>query len=99
MKDLKDKIGNVMKTGKTVIGSNQVTKSLLVGNPKLIILSSNCPDQEREEITYYSRLSNVPVEVTKEDSIELGSICGKPFPVSAIGVLDEGESNIISSKK
>ncbi|MBN2014103.1 MAG: 50S ribosomal protein L30e [Candidatus Altiarchaeota archaeon] len=99
MKGLRDEISSVIKTGKTVIGSKETTKSLLIGNPKLVILSSNCPEEERESITYYSKLVNVPLEVTKEDSIELGSICGKPFPVSAIGVLESGESDIISGSK
>jgi large subunit ribosomal protein L30e len=99
MKDLKDRINSVMKTGKVVIGSKRVIKNLLVGNPKLIILSSNCPADVRGEVFYYSRLSKVPYGIGKEDSIELGSICGKPFPVSAIGILDEGESDILAKFK
>ncbi|OYT41437.1 MAG: 50S ribosomal protein L30e [Candidatus Altiarchaeales archaeon ex4484_43] len=96
MKNLREDISSVMKTGKLVIGSNKVIKTLLVGNPKLIILSSNCPDSVREGIVYYSRLSKIPYSIIKDDSIELGSICGKPFPVSAIGIVDEGESDILT---
>jgi len=96
VKDLRDDISSVMKTGKVVIGSNRVIKTLLIGNPKLIILSSNCPDSIREDIIYYSRLSKIPYSIIKDDSTELGSICGKPFPVSAIGIVDEGESDILT---
>ncbi len=99
MRDLKTKINNVMKTGKSVIGVNQVVETLLTNNPKLIILSSNCPDNKKEDIIYYSKLVQVLVKSVKEDGIELGSICGKPFPVSAIGILDEGDSDIFSSFK
>lgn len=97
MKDLKTKIGSVMKTGKVVLGSKSVIKTLLVGNPKLVILSKNCPEKEREQITYYAKISGTPLETAEETSIELGSICSKPFPISAIGILDEGESEILSS--
>ncbi|HDH40974.1 MAG TPA: 50S ribosomal protein L30e [Candidatus Altiarchaeales archaeon] len=96
VKDLRDDISSVVKTGKVVIGSNRVIKTLLIGNPKLIILSSNCPDSIREDIIYYSRLSKIPYSIIKDDSTELGSICGKPFPVSAIGIVDEGESDILT---
>ncbi|RLI91110.1 MAG: 50S ribosomal protein L30e [Candidatus Altiarchaeales archaeon] len=95
VRDLRDDISSVMKTGKVVIGSNRVIRTLLIGNPKLIILSSNCPDSIREEIVYYSRLSKIPYSIIKDDSTELGSICGKPFSVSAIGIVDEGESDIL----
>jgi len=96
MKDLKDDIGSVMKTGKVAIGSERAIKTLLIGNPMLIILSSNCPDNVREKIIYYSRLSKIPYNTIKDNSIELGSICGKPFPVSAIGIVNEGESDILT---
>ncbi len=99
MKDLKDKISSVIKTGKVIIGSKRVIKTLLVGNPKLIILSSSCPDNVREEIVYYTRLSKVSYRIIKDDSIELGSICGKPFPVSVIGILEGGESDILTKFK
>lgn len=99
MKDLKDDISSVIKTGKVVIGSKRAIKTLLIGNPKLIILSSNCPDNVREEIIYYSRLSEIPYSIIKDDSIELGSICGKPFPVSAIGIVGGGESDILTKFK
>jgi large subunit ribosomal protein L30e len=99
MKDIRNDLGNVLKTGKSVTGFRQVEKTLLVGNPKLIILSRNCPTDEMEQIMYYAKIASVPCEVAKEDSMELGSVCGKPFPVSAISILDEGESNILADIK
>jgi large subunit ribosomal protein L30e len=97
MKDLRTKINNVVKTGKVVFGSKSVVKSLLVGNPRLIVLSRNCPEKEGTQIAYYAKLASVPVETAEESSIELGSVCSKPFPVSAIGVLDAGDSGILAS--
>jgi large subunit ribosomal protein L30e len=99
MRDLKDELTGVMKTGKVVLGSKRVVKTLLTGNLKLIILSSNCPDDVREELMYYIRLSKTPYDIITDDSIELGSICGKPFPISTIGIVDEGESDILKKFK
>ena len=99
IKDLRTKLGNVIKTGKVILGSKSTTTALLTANPKMIILSRNCPEKEREQITYYSKLANVPLETAEENSMELGSICSKPFPVSAIGILDEGDSGILSNKE
>jgi large subunit ribosomal protein L30e len=99
IKDLRTKLGNIMKTGKVVLGSKSVTTTLLTGSPKMVILSRNCPEKEREQITYYSKLANVTVETAEENSMDLGSNCSKPFPVSAIGILEEGDSGILSNKE
>ncbi|OYT54224.1 MAG: 50S ribosomal protein L30e [Candidatus Altiarchaeales archaeon ex4484_2] len=96
MADIKSEIKGVVKKGRVVYGSRSVVSGLLNDNPKLIIISSNCPSENREEIIYYSKLSNTPYESVDIDSIELGSICGKPFPVSVMGVIDAGESNILN---
>lgn len=99
MKDIKKDIGSVIKTGRVCIGSKKVISNLLTGNPKLILISSNCPNDIRERIIYYSQLSNTHYHITKDNSMELGSVCGKPFPVSALGIIDEGESNILANLK
>lgn len=99
MEDIKQDISSVIKTGKVFIGSNRVISALLTSNPKLILISSNCPNRIKEGIIYYSQLSNAPYYITKDNSIELGSVCGKPFPVSTLCIMDEGESNILAKFK
>jgi len=99
MKDLKTEINDAMRTGKITIGAKSVSGALLNSNPKLILVSSNCPNNVEEEIVYYSKLSNVPYKMLPNDSLELGSMCGRPFPVSTLGVIDEGESGILDMIK
>ncbi len=95
MKALKTEINDAMKTGKIVIGAKSVSRALLNSNPRLILVSSNCPDRIKEEIIYYSRLSKVPYKMLPNDSLELGSMCGRPFPILTLGVINEGESGIL----
>jgi len=95
MKDFKKEINKVVKTGKITIGAKSVSGALLNGNPRLIVISSNCPNHIREEIIYYCRLSDTPYKVLMNDSLELGSVCRKHFPVSVLGIMDEGESGIL----
>lgn len=99
MKDLKKEINDVMKTGKITIGAKSVSRALLNSNPRLILVSSNCPNNVREDIVYYSKLSNVPYKMLPNDGLELGSMCGRPFPVSTLGIIDEGESGILDMIK
>jgi len=92
-------MGLVMKTGKTSVGTRSVVSALLTASPKLVLISGNCPNDVKERVVYYSQLSQTPCLITEEKSTELGSICGKPFPVSAVAVMDEGESDILSRFK
>ena len=84
-----------VKTGKVVIGSKQVVHVLLNENPKLILLSSNCKPNIRDRITYYAHLAKVPCHTVNFTGIELGSICGKPFTISSLAILNPGDSNIL----
>lgn len=99
MKDIRSDLGLVIKTGKVVVGTKNVLSALLTGNPKLVFISGNCPNDVKERVIYYSRLSNTPYHITEENSVELGSICGKPFPVCTLTVIDAGESDIVSRYK
>lgn len=99
MKDVRSDIGTVLKTGKITVGTKSVISGLLMENPKLVFISGNCPNDVKERVVYYSRLSKTPYHITEENSVELGSICGKPFPVCTLSVTDAGESDIVSKYK
>ncbi|MFH1056048.1 MAG: 50S ribosomal protein L30e [Candidatus Altiarchaeota archaeon] len=95
--DVKQQLNNVIETGKVVLGSKETMSAILHGKPKLILLSGNCPQRERESLKYYCKLSKTPCVTLKESSIEIGSSLGRPYPISSIAVLDQGESTILEA--
>ncbi len=82
-------------TGKVVFGYREAEKNVLKGNGELIILSSNAPTDAREKTGYWSATFGIPVFAYPGKSLELGSVCGKPFSVSTILVLDAGKSKVL----
>lgn len=64
-----------------------------------MIISQNCDRETYGEIKHYSDISSIPVFVFKSSSNELGSICRKPFPVSALTVFESGDSDILDVLK
>lgn len=88
-----------VETGKVEFGAKNGVKDSLLANTKLIVISSNAPQSLREDISYYSKLSGIPVLVFAGTSIELGSICGKPYPVSVLSIYEEGSSGIFELAK
>ena len=86
-------ISIAINSGKTEFGAKKALSALETGNPKALILSSNCPDEKI--INYNARLSNVMTIVYPKNSIELGATCGRPHKVSILTIHDPGDSNIL----
>ncbi len=85
--DIERALKNVVLTGKVYIGYKQTKKYLK--KLKMAVVSSNCP--YTEDIKKYS----VPVHIYKGSNMDLGAACGKPFPISVLGILEPGESEIL----
>jgi len=99
MVDVGKAIRLAVDTGKVKFGSRKAVKAALNGEAKLIVVAGNCPANVQGDIDYYSKLSNIATLKFSGTSVELGSVCGKPFPVSALIVLDAGTSNIMEALK
>ncbi len=75
--------------GRVYFGSKRTIKALKRGEAKLVIVSANCPKEIKEKIEKYRK--DVPVLVYPGSNMELGAVCGKPFSVASLAVLDEIE--------
>ncbi len=98
MEDI-DIIKRAVETGKTLIGSRSVRKSLSSGKPKLVIVSSNCPKNAAGAIANSAKAAKVPVYPFGGTSLELGEVCGRPFPISAMAVISPGDANLAQLAK
>jgi len=96
MVDFGKAIKIALKTGNAIIGFEKTKKSLIKGLPKLVILAKNTPKDKFDEIIYYCKLAKIPYYVFDGASSELGTLCGNPFVVSTLAILDPGDSNIMS---
>lgn len=94
--DVNKEIRQVVDTGKVILGSDKSVKAVKLGQAKLIILASNCPEAVRADVMHYAKLANVPVHNYVGDATALGLACGKPFLVSVMAVVDPGSSGILS---
>ena len=95
MIDIEKAITTAVKTGKVSFGANSAIKNAKTGKIKLIILASNCPRDTREDIEYNCKLSKIPLIVYKGSSIDLATVCGKPFMISALSIRESGDSEIL----
>lgn len=94
--DINKALKTAVTKGKVIFGFDQTLKALKSGKAKLIIVSSNCPDEHRSMIGEHKK---VPLHRFSGTNIDLGSACGKPFSISVLSVLDPGDSEILALGK
>jgi len=69
-------------------------KNLREGKIRLVVLASNCPSRPKEALLKSATSLEIPIYEHDVSSMDLGSLCGKPFPISMLGVSEAGDSNI-----
>jgi len=94
--DVNKEIRRAVDTGKVIFGSRQSNKNILKGNGELIISSQNISRLLKEKIKGLAKISEIPFYEFKGTSIELGAVCGKPYPVSVMTIVSAGKSKIFS---
>ena len=82
-------------TGDVTLGSEKSIQSLKLGKGQLVVVVANAPKELIEDVEYYANLSEIPFVVYDGTSVDLGSVCGKPFTVATLIVNDPGDSTIL----
>lgn len=91
---LEGEIKQVLKTGKYILGYRKSIRAIKTGKAKAVVIASKIPKWMEDDVMYYARLGEIPVIKFKGTSYELGMVCGKPFPVAVMAILDPGTSRI-----
>ena len=86
-----------VESGKVDFGAR--TGMADAGKAKLFVVAQNTPSEIKNKILSCAKTSKVPLIEFDGSSMELGSVCGKPFPVSVLSVYEEGSSNILDLAK
>jgi len=92
--DLSKALRRALRTGEVYIGSKRTIKALRDGKAKMVIVARNCPEDVLETIKKFE-VKTVTYDGT---NLELGAICGKPFSVAALAIVNEGESEILNAE-
>ncbi|MFW9894344.1 MAG: 50S ribosomal protein L30e [Candidatus Thorarchaeota archaeon] len=96
--DIDTNIKVAMNTGKFLFGKKQVLKHLRSEPFKMIIIANNCTADLEDKLDYHNSLmkDKIYVHRYKGSSWDLGLACAKPYMVSIIGVVQEGDSDLLT---
>jgi len=88
--DISKVLRSALSTGKVVIGMKQARDAVKKGTAQVVVVSSDCMEQSLKE------LKGIALMKYPGPSVDLGVACGKPFSISALAVLEPGDSEILS---
>jgi len=91
--DLAHALKVALQTGKVKIGLTETLESAKENQARMVIVARTCPDAA---LTANARIGKVPIYHYEGTAIELGAACGRPFPISAMAIVDPGSSAILS---
>ncbi|MFX0070946.1 MAG: 50S ribosomal protein L30e [Candidatus Hermodarchaeota archaeon] len=98
--DIDTNIKVAYKTGKIIYGKKQVLRELRNNPFKMLLIANNCPRDLESKLSYYNSLtkSQLYIHQYKGSSWDLGLACAKPYMISVIGIIDAGDSDLLSIK-
>ena len=92
--DMNRALRQVVQTGEVHFGVRQAKRALRDRTAQLLIVPENIP---QDTLTDLRSVSKVPMVRFSGTNFELGTVCGKPFSVSALTVIETGDSDIMDS--
>ena len=95
MADLTNDIRLAVDSGKTALGLNTVMDSIKDSSAKLVIVASKNKESNLQDILHVASIAGIKVIKFEGNPVELGAVCGKPYSVSTLSVIDAGHSNIL----
>jgi large subunit ribosomal protein L30e len=88
--DINKVLRSALSTGKVVIGIKQTRDAIKKGKAQVVVVSSACSEQDLLEFKGTAMIKY------SGSGVDLSVACGKPFSISALAVLEPGDSEILS---
>lgn len=82
---MEDDIRSAVKGGRAVIGYRNSVKTVKLGKgASMVIIANNIPANMDAEMKHNAKAAGLTIHVFDGSSKDLGTACGKPFPVAAM---------------
>ena len=93
--DFNASLRKAVKTGTVFLGRNRTRECIDEGKARLVVVAENSPESVKNMVSGI----DIPVYVYEGSSVQLGKACGMPYVVSALAVVEPGESDILNAAR
>jgi large subunit ribosomal protein L30e len=98
MADLNNDLRLAVDTGSVVLGTEETTKAISGNRAKLVVVSAKGKADAVADIAHLCNVAGVKMLKFKGSSMELGTVCGKPYSINSLAVIEAGNSKILNEE-
>jgi large subunit ribosomal protein L30e len=96
--DLSNDVRLAVDTGKVSLGYREVMKSVSTNTAKVVVVAEKGKKSIVDDINHACKIAGIKLLSFKGGSLELGTVCGKPYSVNSLAVIEAGNSSIINEQ-
>ena len=97
--DVAQIVRKAVKSGQIGFGYKSTEANIRDGSAHAIVMSKNCPKMNSADIEKHAEIAGIPIAKFDGTSLELGEMCGKPFPASVVAIMDRSVASEFSKEK
>jgi large subunit ribosomal protein L30e len=94
--DFENSLRRAIKSGNVLIGQKSTKNCIQEGKAQMVVVARNCPQEFKDFLAEQTDVFTFAYDGT---GMALGKACGRPHLVSALAIVDAGESDILSLKR
>ncbi len=95
MSNISNDIRIAVDTGKVSLGYKEVVRAIEDNSAKLVIVAQKGEKNRIADIEHLCKVSGIKLVPYDDNSIELGAVCGKPYSVISLAIIEQGNSKIL----
>jgi len=94
--DFETSLRRAIKSGSVLKGQKSTKECVQAGKAQMVVVAGNCSEEFRQ---FLADQEDLFVYTYEGSSMLLGKACGQPFMISALAVVEPGESDILNLKR
>ena len=96
--DLSNDVRLAVDTGKVSLGYREVLRAVNSNSAKAVVVASNGKKGIVDDINHVCKVAGIKLIQFSGGSLDLGTVCGKPYSVNSLAVMDPGNSKILNEE-
>ncbi len=96
--DLTNDLRLAVDTGKVSLGYREVLKAVNADSAKAVVIAEKGRKDIIEDISHVCKVAGIRMISYKGGSLELGTVCGRPYSVNSLAIMEPGNSNILKEQ-
>jgi large subunit ribosomal protein L30e len=94
--DLNNDVRLAVDTGKVSFGHREVLRAVNSSSAKAVIIAEKGRKSMTDDINHVCKVAGIRVITFRGSSMELATVCGRPYSVNSLAILDAGNSTILN---